>query len=118
MGSRDVEEAEFVCPFAIIHAGNLDRVTCIAKLEKFYTLDDASGLDVKQGRFRFASMTLRALAETGRDLKVRNSVQQPGWSCFYAVFPCSLTITTLFRPKLFRPRPFGRTEAPSAFQNV
>ena len=47
MGSRDVEETEFVCPFVIIHAGNLNRVTGIPKLEKFYTLDDTSGLDVK-----------------------------------------------------------------------
>ena len=49
MGGRDVEETEFVRPFAIVHTGNLNRVTGIAKLQKFYTLDDPSGLNVKAG---------------------------------------------------------------------
>jgi hypothetical protein len=47
MRSRDVEQAEFVCAFAIIRAGNFDRVACIAKLDEFYALDDPSGFNVK-----------------------------------------------------------------------
>ena len=47
VGSRNVEKAELVCAFSIIHAGNLNRITCIAKLEKFYTLDHTSGFYVK-----------------------------------------------------------------------
>jgi hypothetical protein len=72
-------------------------------------------LTSRQGMILLASMTLRALAETGRDLKVRNSVQYPGWGYFYTVFPAA-SLCDLIRPKLFRPRPFCRTEAPSAFQ--
>src|SRR4030095_11529335 len=53
MGSRDVEETEFVCSFAIVHAGNFNRVTCIPKLKKFYTLDDPSGLNVKTRYYSF-----------------------------------------------------------------
>jgi hypothetical protein len=44
---RDVEEAEFVRAFAIVHASDLNGVTCIPKLQKSYTLDDPSGLNVK-----------------------------------------------------------------------
>jgi hypothetical protein len=49
MGSRDVKETEFVCSFAIVHASNFNRVTCIPKLQKSYTLDDAPGLNIKAG---------------------------------------------------------------------
>jgi hypothetical protein len=46
---RDVEETEFVRPLAIVHAGNLNGITCITKLQKSYTLDDASCLNIKAG---------------------------------------------------------------------
>ena len=49
VGGRDVEEAEFVRAFAIVHAGDLNGVTCIPKLQKSYALDDASGLNIKAG---------------------------------------------------------------------
>ena len=47
VGGGDVEKTEFVRALAIIDTGNLDRVTCILKLQKSHAFDDASRLDVK-----------------------------------------------------------------------
>jgi len=116
MGSRDVEGSRVRLPLRDhtrrqSRQGHLHREAG----EILQPLTTRPALTSRQGMIRFASMTLRALAETGRDLKVRNSVQQPGWSCFYAVFPAA-SLYGPCSPEALQPRPFGRTEAPSAFQ--